>query len=163
MSISGSELSAGTLQFLPNYHSIPDSMWQEYLSMWQNNATTNNSKPGHLYKINASCHLHHHNILCWRLCIKWYVCLSSLFLIIYGHHKSILWQETTGKLSKHIVLCRVKTFSHIYTAVNVRRMRHTVKSFNLVGMKFRGLTILDKKVMFVDTWFRGFQIICNIN
>jgi len=35
----------------------------------------------------------------------------------------------------------------------------TVKSLNFMGMKFRGLTTLD---MFVDTWFRGFQIIYNI-
>jgi len=33
----------------------------------------------------------------------------------------------------------------------------TVKSFDFVGMKFRGLMISD---MFVGTWMHGFQIIC---
>ena len=38
-------------------------------------------------------------------------------------------------------------------------MLNTVKSFNLVGTKFRGLTTLD---MFADTLIRVFKFICNI-
>ena len=37
-------------------------------------------------------------------------------------------------------------------------VKDTVKSFNFMGTKFRGLTSID---MFVDTWIRGFQIIHN--
>jgi len=33
---------------------------------------------------------------------------------------------------------------------------YTVKSLNLLGTKFRGLTMID---MLVDTWICGFQII----
>jgi len=38
-------------------------------------------------------------------------------------------------------------------------MHDTVKTFNVVGTKFRGLMAM---AVFVDTWIRGFQIILNI-
>jgi len=37
---------------------------------------------------------------------------------------------------------------------------NTVKSFNFVGARLRGLMMMD---MFVDTGIRGFETICNIS
>ena len=54
------------------------------------------------------------------------------------------------------------TFIHTcyFKTLSLRmKMLNPVKSFNFVGTKFRGLTMMD---MFVDTWVCGFQIIRNI-
>jgi len=41
----------------------------------------------------------------------------------------------------------------------ISRKTHTVKSFKFMGIKFCGLTMMG---MFVDTYIRGFKIICKI-
>jgi len=43
--------------------------------------------------------------------------------------------------------------------VTVGGLNVTVRSFNFVGMQFRGLTTFN---MFVYTWIYGFKILCNI-
>jgi len=47
------------------------------------------------------------------------------------------------------------------TVYSYKYICNTVKSFNFVGTKFCGLTIVVFD-MFVDTWILVFQIICNI-
>jgi len=80
-------------------------------------------------------------------------------------------RKTTQNISlRHMLFLKIniipnlrlwKTLNWKMRAFMITDLMHTfiVKSFNFMGTNYRCLTTID---MLVDTWIRGFQIICNI-
>jgi len=92
--------------------------------------------------------------------------VHNAHVLLYDiHHHDHKWpisddqqfQQFPGYSPHYNNLIHVSMCLHDQTSC-IQLYTVTVKSFYFVGTKFRGLTTLD---MIVDTWIRGFQIICN--